>query len=541
LSGLLVALALFAVTESPQALRPAPRLPGRVEKPEPVRRPLLGAKNVVVLLVDFPDHSRRFAKTEFDRVLFAPGSRSMRDYYDEVSFHAFSVSGVVVDWIMMPHPYSYYVGDSFGLYSNYPRNAQGLVEDAVRLADPTVDFSLYDNNSDGSVDGLFVVHAGVGAEANGRTSDIWSHKWQLSDPSSGCPGSYQTNDGVKVDVYSMEPEELTDNFLITPGVFCHEYGHVLGLPDLYNTSTGGPGLGIFCLMAAGSWGGTPAGSSPTHLCAWSKYALGWLNPDSLEPDGVTSISSAALPAAARTPKAYRLLRNPAGEDWKEDGSGTGEYFLVENRFQTGFDQGLPGSGLLILHVDESRTDNADANHPLVGIMQADHDPAFQLSSGTWGTPADLWQSDSFGFFDSSIPASVLYNGRPTGVTVNKISAAGQTMTAHLELGLVLLGRVYSFPNPFIKKSPADRLVIKYEPSDSAKAQSMYPGFKVTIFTIAGEVVRKLDEPGEVYPLARQARWDLKNDQGQDVTSGLYFFLIESQNGEWQKGRLTVIR
>jgi immune inhibitor A len=540
-SQLLIALAFFSVVQSPQSLRSPPKFPVLVNKPELVKKPVTGSRNVLVLLVDFPDNHHRFSKTDFENILFRTGNQSMQDYYAEVSYQQLHLDGVAVDWRMMAHPYSYYVGDSFGLYSFYPQNAQGLVEDAVRLADPTVNFATYDNDGDGYVDGLFVVHAGVGAEATGNTSDIWSHKWQLSDPELGCPGAYQTNDGVLVDVYSMEPEELTDNEFITPGVFCHEFGHVLGLPDLYNTSDGGPGIGMFCLMAAGSWGGSPAGSRPVHPSSWCKYILGWLNPDSLEAGGATSANPAQLPACAQTPKAYRILENPGGADWQADGSGSGEYFLVENRYQTGFDQSLPGSGLLILHIDERQSGNTDPSHPLVGILQGDRDPDFLLASGDWGTAADLWQSDSLGLFNNSVPASVLYDGSPTGVAVKKISAAGPVMTADLEIGLVLLGRVYSYPNPFIKKNPSDRVVIKYEPSDTVKAQTEYPQFKITIFNIAGDVVRQLDQAGEVYPLARQAEWDMKNDQGQEVTSGLYFYLIEIREGEYNKGRLTVIR
>ncbi len=541
MSHLLIALAMLSVVPSPNFMRLPPRFVGRINKPEPVTQPVRGTKNALVLLIDFPTQSHQFSKTDFDNLLFLPGNNSMQDYYLEVSYQKFTVSGAVNDWTLAPEPYSYYVGDSFGLYSSYPHNAQKLVEDAVKLADPTINFASYDNDGDGYVDELFVVHSGTGAEATGQKSDIWSHKWQLSDQALGSPGAYLTNDGVYVDVYSMEPEELLDNQLITPGVFCHEYGHVLGLPDLYNSNTGEPGIGMFCLMAAGSWGGEPAGSKPVHPNSWCKYLLGWLTPDSLEPGGTAEIKSAQLPAFALNPRAYRILENPGGADWKEDGSARGEYFLVENRNQTGYDQSLPGSGLLILHVDERQTGNTDNGNPLVGLIQADGDPGFLLAASDWGQGSDLWANDSLGFFNGSVPSSVLYDGTPTGVAVKNISGPGSVMTADLEIGLVLLGRVYSFPNPFIKRNPSDRVLIKYEPTDTAKAQGEYPMFKVTIFNVAGEPVRLLDKAGEVYPLARQALWDLKNDRGQEVTSGLYFYLIENQQGEWNKGRLTVIR
>lgn len=516
-----------------------------------------GEKKALILLVDFPDNVATYTPADFDSLIYGANQRSMRDYYSEVSYGKFTISrsSRVIGWLRMPHDYSYYIGDSFGFYpGNYPYSVQGLVMDACALADPLVNFAEFDENSDGIVDAIFIVHAGPGAEETGQKNMIWSHQWQLSNTGTGCPGAYQSSDGVAVDFYSMEPERLVSPAVrITCGVFVHEFGHQLNLPDLYDRDYSTNGLGWFCLMAGGSWGrassSDPPGSSPTHLCAWAKYQLGWVMPQAVERTGVTRLENHSLAASAASPAAVRLMEDPGGPDWEDNGS-FGEYFLVENRYRTGFDRGLPGDGLLILHCDDTRRSvsgeqNDNERHPLVGIMQADGDESCLLK-GTWGTAADLWKDDSAGFGQSSTPASWDYQQNPTGVTVYQISGAGPSMTASFWIAPVLFGRVAAYPNPF----RADRLpswgqkvVITYYPSDTTELGNQYPDFKVSIYNLAGERVRVLDSPDEVDPLRRSAYWDLTNDRHDRIVSGMYLYVIETTSGNIQRtrGRMTVIR
>lgn len=509
-----------------------------MEKPEKIVAPLIGEKRAIVLLVDFPDNPHTYSSQDFQGLLFSKGSGSLKDYYEEVSYGRFTIDGDVKGWFRLPHPYSYYVADTFGIGS-YPRNAQGMVVDAIKAADPFINFSLYDEDKDGYVDNIFIVHSGRGAEETGSNKDIWSHKWQLSTPDG--PGAYDTQEGVKVDAYTTEPERFKYG-LVTVGVFCHEFGHILGLPDLYNTENPDyVGPGKFSLMSAGSWNGSPEGSSPSHLCSWSKYTLGWVEPLALE-NPEDSIDRASFPCVEYNPVIYRLLPNPQGADWSFDKPGKGEYFLVENRYRTGFDKGLPGSGLLILHIDESQPDNNSITHPLLGIMQADGDQSYVLTQSDPGKAEDLWKNDTLGFGMLSIPSSILYNGTPSGVWVKNISASDSVMEADLKVEVVLLGKVYAFPNPFTPSKNHKRLTIRYVPIDTLKAEGKHPEFKVSIYNLAGELIRVLDRIGdEVYPLARSAFWDLKNERGEDVVSGLYFYIIEIETGERNKGKLTVIR
>lgn len=548
---------LFLMPPNPYTKAPIkpPKFPATMNKGVQRITPPSGERKALVILVDFNDNPATYQTSDFDSLIYGENQNSMRDYYTEASYGKFMVSkqSDIVGWFPAPEDYSYYVGDSFGFYNDYPNNVQRLVEQACSLADPSIDFSQYDQDGDNIVDAIFIVHSGPGAEEFDRPESynhIWSHQWQLSNTGTGCPGPYQTDDGVKVDFYSMEPERLAANSSrITVGVFAHEFGHILGLPDLYNIKNSTPGIGLFCLMAAGSWGQASSsdlpGNSPSHFCAWAKYQFNWITPTPVQRTGIAKLENQQLPCAAQNPVGFRLLEDPGGPNWDWTG-GTGEYFLVENRFRSGFDKSLPGNGLLILHIDDSRTDNTNENHPLVGIMQADGDPDFLLSD--LGSANDLWRADSSGFGDATTPSSRFYNETPSGVSVYNISAGDSVMTASFWIAPLLLGEIKACPNPFRADnipSWGRKVIITYTPSDTVELGNQFPSFKVSIFNIAGELVRVLDSElnGEIDRYSRSAFWDLKNEKNQDVVSGMYLYVIETLGDkiERNKGRMTIIR
>ena len=159
----------------------------------------------LIILVDFIDMQHEWVvhsePGDFDTLLFSTGITypgSMTDYYFETSYNQAFLVGQVTQWLRMPQAYAYYVDGQRG-FGQYPHNAQRLAEDAVSAADPSIDFSVFDNDGDGWVDALFVVHAGPGYEDTGDLNYIHSHAWVLSNP--------MTVDGVQAYSYSMEPEE----------------------------------------------------------------------------------------------------------------------------------------------------------------------------------------------------------------------------------------------------------------------------------------------------------------------------------------------
>lgn len=395
-------------------------------KPYTPQSPPKANFNAIVILIDFSDNTSQVTATQFDNLIFGTGTGTVRDYYDEVSYGNLTIVTVnlpgSLGWLRAPQTYSYYVNGQNG-FGSYPQNAQKLAEDAVALADPLVDFSVYDNNNDGYVDALFIVHAGPGAEFTGSNNDIWSHKWSMSSP--------QSVDGVFAYTYSMEPEYWQTPGDMTCGVFVHEMGHsVFGLPDLYDRDYSSNGLGRWSLMAGGSWNGY-LGNSPAHPDAWCRVQMGYVTPTNIQTDttGVT------IPEIENNPTIFRL--------WTNGATGTSEYFLVENRQQTGYDSALPSEGLLIYHIDESVSSQNDNEwypgytsygHYLVALEQAD---------GLWELEKDIDSGDSGDpfpgsttnrTFDSfSVPNSQDYNFNFTNVAVRNISNSLTNMTADFEV------------------------------------------------------------------------------------------------------------
>ncbi|QTF90927.1 M6 family metalloprotease domain-containing protein [Halomonas sp. BM-2019] len=376
--------------------------------------PITGTRRALVLLVDFSDKAASQPQSHYHDMLFSVGSfatGSMRDYYREVSYNQLDVVGEVSGnggatqgWYRLPRTKAYYTNGDYG-FGSYPRNAQKLVEDAVDLAAPHVNFAHYDNDGDGVVDALVIIAAGSGGEVTGNTGDIWSHKWGIAP---------KHVDGVQVRNYFMAPEDGR------VGVMAHELGHLLmQWPDLYDTDYTSRGTGRWDLMAGGSW--NDGGNTPAHPTAWCKLKAGWVTPTIIF-DGQQSVS---LQAYASQPDVYRL---PIGS------VGSKEYFLVSNRQKTGFDRHLPGEGCLIEHVDDNQSNNTDETHYLVDIEQADGQ--FHLNSnansGDAEDPYPTASNDAFTV--NTTPASKAYDGTDSRVSVTNIQRVGDRITADINVG-----------------------------------------------------------------------------------------------------------
>ena len=476
---------------------------------------------VAVLLVDFDDNSHGVAPGYFDTLLFDSTGPSMRSYYDEVSGSRIDLVTVNspsnTGWYRAPEAYSYYVAGEKGIYGDYPNNVQGLVEDLVDLADADVDFSRYDNNGDGVVDALIVVHAGRGAEYSGSVDDIHSHKWAIYP---------REKDGVYIQTYTMQPEYLLDSIHgdMTIGVFCHELGHVFGLPDLYDVDYSSYGAGKWCLMSYGSWNGPGRnGSSPAYPSAWCRYRLGYCDVVNID----HNVTGREITAASAGGAIYRA--------WSGGATASAEYFLIENRQLSGFDSYLPGAGLLIWHIDEDAhnvtNNNAEwypglsgANHYLAALEQADggYDLEHHVNSGDGGDPFPGTAGAS-SFDQTTLPASDTYLDGATTVAVSNISNSAMIMTADISVGLALgyedpppmlpddveLGQNY--PNPF---NPSTTIELTVRRSCHVA---------VEIYNIAGRRVRILTDC-EAAPGVLQLRWNGTNDAGRQVATGVYFYL-----------------
>ncbi len=374
----------------------------------------LGVVRLLVILVDFSDEewtagSVAATPADFDLLLGSQGqypTGSMKDFYDENSYGLADLRVDVAGWYRMPETYAYYTACNHG-FGSYPMNAQRLAEDAVAAADGDVDYRTYDNNGDGRVDALAIAHAGPGFEDTGDACRIWSHAWGFAA---------QTRDGVVLSGYSMEPEESGGGGIVHIGVFCHEFGHTLGIPDLYPCYN----LGSFSVMAGGTWAN--GGVTPVHFDAWSKIRLGWVVPTNV----TAPLSGASIPRVEDSPTVYRL--------WTR-GAGGPEYFLIENRQRFGFDAFLPGSGLAIYHVLD--TNAQCGSPPKITMEQADGEDEIALGGAV--DAGDFWPGSGGAenpnrLFDrDTVPSSRTHGGADSEVRVANVSGSAAVMTADLSV------------------------------------------------------------------------------------------------------------
>jgi immune inhibitor A len=420
--GVLIPPEDFPVGTSPSVIRSA----------GPDRSPLRGTVRVIVVLVDFTDLNMAQTQQHFRDLFFSTAvlpHGSVREYYREVTNGLIDIQGDVVGPFRLPQTLSAYAHGASGIGAATP-NAQTMARDALLAADPSVNFAPYDNDGNGFVDAFIVIHAGPGAEVSGSSGDIWSHKWTLD-------GGARTVDSTKVFGYLTVPEDCKI------GVCAHELGHLLfGFPDLYDTDNSSEGIGNWCLMAAGSWGG--GGDVPVHPSAWCKANQGWAAVDNRTTNATVSIGDVKA-----THTIYRL--------WK-DGAPGQEYYLVENRQQTGYDASLPGGGLLIWHIDETEATNSDEAHYKVALMQADgrRDLEHNANRGDAGD-AFPGTSGNTAFTNSSNPNSKSYANASTCCAVTGISAPGPVMTATLQVRCLKLKEKESVVD---KQRPFEKLRIE---------------------------------------------------------------------------------
>jgi M6 family metalloprotease-like protein len=381
----------------------------------------------------------------------------MTDYYREISHGQFTVTGTVSPWKKVPRDDTFYEG---GPGCNGVCNSSklgDLLKDALDLQDATVDFSRYDNDGpdgipnsgddDGYVDFVAFVHAESGGECG--NDNIWSHRWVYS----GWTGSeYATNDAragggsIKIDDYVIMPGFACDGTtMIQIGVFAHEFGHAFGLPDLYDTDSSNgdsEGVGNWCLMASGSWGGDGGSpETPSHMCAWAKAFLGWVTPTEV----TTDLIPATIPNIEENPIVYKVPISST------------QYHLISNRQKKGFDAKLPGAGLLIWHINETAISsglsnnrvNADENNKGVDLEEADcrNDLDHALNRADGGDPYPGTTNNRY-FDNSTCPSSA-------GLTaVCNISDSASSMTAGL---FVSMGRCPSRSEIALSLQPDKRL------------------------------------------------------------------------------------
>jgi M6 family metalloprotease-like protein len=320
------------------------------------------------------------------------------NYWKEVSYGLLPIQvDISTKVYRLPNVLSYYGSETAAAIQN-------LIYDSIQSAQTDTDFGLYD--------AVLIIHAGVGQETApyGMTpSDIWSLYYRdggaiCRNASSPCLTTQLRGGAVIGEAIIMPQSDSRSvpgygSLTVDPlGVYVHEFGHWLGLPDLYCTSSATcaiEGPGDWSLMSQGSYNIDPAhptwyGSSPAHLDAWSLARIGWINPQTVSAyQSIILYPVSSVPAPTIAAPGTNVIKATASTGNAQ------QYFLIENRQQTGYDAGLPGHGLLVWLIDQSvinsnistNTINNNPSHPGVKLIEADNDWA--LISGTnSGTASD---------------------------------------------------------------------------------------------------------------------------------------------------------
>lgn len=465
---------------------------------------------------------------------------NFKSYYTEASYSQLSLNisyvgsnGVFSDPTLVT-PYT--ASGSMSSYGgNNDANAGELIREAILAATANGVTST-------NYDGVIVWHAGYGNESsasrtgsasNGDNGDIWSLVANFAVANGFTDGACLPAREAKVSGGSVSAVQI----LPVTGVLCHEFGHLLGLPDLYDTSSGrSKWVGKWDLMDFGTWNGTTSGGRPGHYSAWSKVLLGWITPTKLTSS--TSISVNAL-ASSGTSSVYRM----------DVPGSTQEYFLIEYRRLTGFDDALPGAGMLIWHVDDSvgtfalNNVNASDSRPRLKVVEADANASIFTSSSS--EAGDVFTGSSQLFTSTQSDA---YSGSKTGITVSNFSGAGgSVMTALASMILASTGleakKAFNYPNPVRNATSTTIRLVFSRPVTSADLR---------IYTVAGELVRSVSLSQSDFQAAKSAdlewvyeyAWDLTNKAGQAVTTGVYIYAVEGVADTGRQaitGKLAIIK
>ncbi len=491
---------------------------------------ITGQFRVLAILVQFSDHPSNSPAVFFDSLLFDSNGVTVHDYYNEISYGQLDLMTVnlpsSMGWVTAPQTYAYYVNNQTGT-GTYPNNTQKLTEDLVDLIDASVDFSLYDNDNNGAVDILAIIHPGQGAEVSGSNSDIWSHKWGIIPK--------LTNDGVYVSDFTIQPEYINTLGDMTIGVFAHEFGHGFGLPDLYDTDNSSYGIGKWGIMAYGSWlGPLGKGGRPAHPCAWSRIQLGFTSATNV----AANLSSHQINDVKASGDIFRM--------WTSGNIGS-EYFLVENRQKTGYDSYLPNSGLLVWHIDDAKSNNTqewwpgavNSNHYMVALEQADG--LYELEHKTdLGDINDVFPGglNKTSFNAVSSTKSDSYTNGISFVAIENIISGGSIITADLNVGLAAaiddettvpdaFNLSQNYPNPF---NPSTTIEF-YIPTSGHTLLEVY--------NITGQLVKTLlDEnrnSGQTI-----VTWDGTNNSGAEISSGIYLYKL-SVKDKTETKKMTMLK
>jgi len=410
-----------------------------------------GQRRALCILIQFPEKNGSVTVGQVTSFCNGNGSAqpkysefgnngSVYDFFLDVSNGQLQFTHVVYGYWTAQHARSFYDDKS-----KQSSGAQALIMEALKGLQSQIDFSQIDvvTGSDGkpTIQFLSVLYAGNMPADNGYP--LWPHRWAIGSASPAVDQTVTGSDGKTyyADLYQIS--DIGDSLAI--GTFCHECGHlVCGYSDYYDTSFNSSGLGNWCLMAGGNWLGGNSNNSATDPAPphpYLRYKAGWLTPKAAD----SSISSLACNMSDVIKYA-----NPGN---------TSEYYLISAIQKTAHQAHMPGEGLAIFHVDESKAGNNEPDHTPgkhyeSALIQADnqyHLEQNENSGGNRGDSNDLFfASNVAAFTDTSSTTNNAnwWNGTASGLSVTQIGSSGGSSISFQ------LGSSQSSSNPKITSGPS---------------------------------------------------------------------------------------
>lgn len=326
-------------------------LAGRLYRDDAVTRGDGAERRCLVILVEYQDIRFQNTRQDFDDLVNKKGydvngaAGSATDYFNAQFGGNFDIIFDVTEIVTLPYERKYYGGNiEDGSGNETDKAPEDMVLHACRQLDESMDFSKYDYDGDGAVDFIYIFYAGGGEAEYFGDDAVWAHQWSLY---SGAGKEFRC-DGKLIDTYACSPELMktvqNDIQMSAIGTFCHEFSHILGLYDMYDTDYEGSGGITFglgrttCIMDGGNYNNDSR--TPPFYNAVDRELAGLL-----KPEVITSNGTYVLEPIGHSGKAYRL--NTDCED---------EYYLIECRSNEQWDKYIGGSGLVVYHIDKSQRD-----------------------------------------------------------------------------------------------------------------------------------------------------------------------------------------
>lgn len=430
-------------------------------------RRAIGERNLapkgLVILVQFQNVSFKAANdaTAFDNMLnqvgysYGGATGSAVDYFTAQSNGTYIPKFDVFGPVTLPNNRVYYgeQGTINGSQENDMYIADFVI-DAVKAADAAgCDFSKYDSDNDGYVDIVYFFYAGLGQAAGGSTETIWPHNWELNSAlyykqTHGTSGYSYNNlpklDGKKINNYVCSAELRSDNSRSGIGTLCHEFSHVLGMPDYYDTEYGanddnGVTPGKWSIMDQGSYNNNEM--TPPNYSLYDKYFMGWIT----TPKFLAKDAKANVTLTTAYDDGYQITGGTTGPVAYTN---TGTVYYIENRQKSGWDAYLPGSGMIVWQVKYSSSawsnnePNNTAGNPRYTIVPADG------KTKNYGVASDLFPTSSVKSYTpftgcalteitkSSGNITFKYNGGVSGhdVVINATGCSATTSATVVENG-----------------------------------------------------------------------------------------------------------